>query len=155
MDFTDALFCARSFQEVAMIVVMIIRSLLNSLGKDSTMLKGYVGIRESKDLFRGVDERINSKEFKVNNHEILVTIEGEEYILPIDETEERNTVFVNKNKLTMFFYSEGELNAFVILHMHLAQTEVVLNKLVRVLYRNIKLAIDNISLTRDMYQTQE
>ena len=155
VDFTDALFCARSFQEVAMIVVMIIRSLLNSLGKDSTMLKGYVGIRESKDLFRGVDERIKSKEFKVNNHEILVTVEGEEYILPIDETEERNTVFVNKNKLTMFFYSEGELNAFVILHMHLAQTEAVLNKLVRVLYRNIKLAIDNISLTRDMYQTQE
>ncbi len=155
VDFTDALFCARSFNEVAMITLMIIRNLLNSLGKDTTNLKGYIGIRESKDVFCGINENIKPKEFKVNNDEILVEIEGNEYTLSTHETEESNTVFVNKHKLTMFFYSEGELAGFVILHMHLDETETVLNKLVRVLYRNIKLAINNISLTHDMYQTQE
>lgn len=155
VDFTDSLFFARSFQELSMIVLMIIRNLLNSLGKDSKALKGIIGIRENKDLFCGVDENIKPKQFKVNNDEILVSIEDEEYILPIAEPEERNTVFINKNKLTMFFYSERELTGFVILHMHLSETEAVLNKLVRVLYRNIKLALNNISLTHDMYQTQE
>lgn len=155
VDFTDGLFCARSFNEVAMITLMIIRNLLASLGKDYTSLEGYIGIRENKDLFCGINESIKPKEFKVQSQEIRMKIDGEEYIVSTQETEESNTVFINKNKLTMFFYTEGELNAFVILHMHLDQTETVLNKLVRVLYRNIKLAINNISLTHDMYQTQE
>ena len=60
-----------------------------------------------------------------------------------------------RNKINHLYLSLLDISGFVILHMHLDETETVLNKLVRVLYRNIKLAINNISLTHDMYQTQE
>ena len=155
VDYTDALFCARTYQEVATIILLIIQNLLASIENTTKEIEGCVGLRQSKNGYYGVNEKVEPQEFQVKNEAVMVKVEGEEYLLPILETEESSTVFVNKNRLTMFFYSEGELVAFVILHIHLNQTEGVLNKLIRVLYRNIRLAIKNIKLSHEMYETQE
>lgn len=151
----DTLFCAKSYQEISVIALMIIKNLLVSLESEHTDFEGYIAIREGEVFFLGVDEAIEPKEFMIHDGKVLVEIGGKEYDLDMVEAGESNTVFVNKDKLTMFFYEEGEMKAFVILHMHLDQNDVVLNKLVRVLYRNIKLAISNIKLSHDMYLTQE
>lgn len=155
VDYTDALFCARSYQEIATIILFIIQNLLSSIENAPKEVQGCVGIRQSKGIFNGVNEKVEPLEFQVQNQVVMVQVEDEEYLLPILENEESSTVFVNKNRLTMFFYSEGRLVAFVILHIHLNQTEGVLNKLIRVLYRNIRLAIRNIKLSHEMYETQE
>lgn len=155
VDYTDALFCARSYQEVATIILFIIQNLLASIENTPKGIEGYVGVRQFKNGYNGVNEKVEPQVFQVQNQIISVKVEDEEYLLPVVENEESSTVFVNKNRLTMFFYSEGELVAFVILHIHLDQTESVLNKLIRVLYRNIRLAIKNIKLSHDMYETQE
>lgn len=155
VDYTDALFCARDYEEAATIILSIIKSLVYSLENVPKKLEGYVGIKVSKEVFIGVDENVEPKQFRVTNHQLIIKVDGSEYVLPIKENEESSTVFANKNKLTMFFYSDHELIAFVILHIHLEQTEEVLNKLIRVLYRNVRLAINNMKLTHDMYETQE
>ena len=155
VDYTDALFCARSYQEVATIILFIIKNLLDSIEDAPKEIEGCVGVKQSQKGYHGINEKIEPQVFQVQNQMVLVKIEGEEYLVPIMENEESSTVFVNKNRLTMFFYSEGELVAFVILHMHLNQTEGVLNKLIRVLYRNIRLAIRNVKLSHEMYETQE
>lgn len=155
VDYTDALFCAKSYEGIATLILFIIRSLLASLQDAPEIIEGYAAVKESKDTFWGINEEMETMQYQVKNQEIIVKVNEEEYIIPVIETKESNTVFVNKDKLTMFFYSDGALVAFVILHIHLAQTEEVLNKLIRVLYRNVRLAINNIKLSRDMYETQE
>ena len=157
VDYTDALFCARNNQEAAAIILAIIKNLLHSLDNSPKPVEGYIGIRSSANekFFVGINEKEETKLFPIDKQQIAITIGDRGYELPIKENQESSTVFVNKNKLTMFFYSNQELIAFVVLRIHLQQTEEVLNKLLRVLYRNIRLAINNMKLTHDMYETQE
>lgn len=155
VDYTDALFCAHSYQQIAVIIFSIIKSLLDSLEKAPKNLEGCIGVREGKIGFYGINEKLESRALRIEDQHIMVKIQDEEYTIPLVETEENSTFFVDKSKITMFFYAEHKLVAFVILRTHLDETEEVLDKLLRVLYRNIRLAIRNIALTHDMYQTQE
>ena len=155
VDYTDTLLCARTYEEMVTVILSIIKNLFSSIGNSSKQIEGYVGIKESNNSFYGISECMLSKQFMVKAGEIIVHVKDKEYFIPIQEPEESGTVFVSKNELTMFFYSENELIAFVILHIHLKETDDILNKLMRVLYRNIRLAINNIKLTSDMYETQE
>ena len=155
VDYTDILFCARTYQEVANIILFIIKNLFTAIGNIPEQMQGYIGIKESVNSFYGVSECMNPKQFLVRADEVIVNVKEKHYFIPIEESEESSTVFVNKNELTMFFYSEKGLIAFVILHIHLDETDGILNNLMRVLYRNIFLAIKNIKLSNDMYETQE
>lgn len=155
VDHIDTLFCARTYQEVMAITLFIIKNLFASIGNIPQQMEGYIGVRESKDSFYAISESMLPKQFWVQDKEVTVSVGEEQYTIPIAESKESSTVFVNKNKLTMFFYSEKELVVFVILHINLEKTDEVLNKLVRVLYRNIRLAINNVKLSNDMYETQE
>lgn len=155
VDYTDTLLCARTYQEVMSITLFMIKNLFTSVENIPKQMEGYIGIRESKDSFYAMSESMLPKQFLVQDEEVIVRVEEEWYTLPIAESEESSTVFINKNKLTMFFYSKKELVVFVILHINLGKTDEVLNKLMRILYRNIRLAINNVKLSKDMYETQE
>lgn len=155
VDNTDILFRARSYSDIVSIILFLIKNLFETIEDASCNLRGFVAIRERENIYLGIDENVNPVQFRGNGEEINLTLEDCEYTLPISENDDSSTVFVNKNKLTMHFYVEGQLFAFVVLHMNLEDTDEVLNKLVRVLYRNIHLALNNIKLTNDMYQTQE
>ena len=155
VDNTDILFRARSYSDIVSIILFLIKNLFETIEDSSCNLRGFVAIRERENTYLGIDENVNPVQFHGNGEEINLMLEDCEYVLPINENDDSSTVFVNKNKLTMHFYVEGQLFAFVVLHMNLEDTDEVLNKLVRVLYRNIHLAINNIKLTNDMYQTQE
>lgn len=157
VDYTDALFCTRNKQEVATIILAIIKNLLHSLDNKPKPIEGYIGIRSSTNekFFVGINEKVETKLFLIDKQQISLNIEDHCYDIPIKENPESSTVFANKHKLTMYFYSNQELIAFIVLRIHLNQTEEVLNKLLRVLYRNIRLAINNLKLTQDMYETQE
>lgn len=155
VDNTDILFRARSYTDIISIILFLIRNLFEAIEGSCCNLRGYVAIKEGANYFFGIDEHVSPIRFEADKDELSLKLEQSEYTIPLKETEDSSTVFVSKNKLTMHFYVEEKLFAFVVLHMDLEDTDEVLNKLVRVLYRNIHLAINNIKLTNDMYQTQE
>lgn len=155
VDNTDILFRARNYAEIASIMLFLVRTLLKTIEGSTCDLRGYIAVLEERERYLGINQNMEPIQFMPGPQEVHIDLEGEEYDIPIDEDNDSNTVFINKNKLFMHFYVEGRLFAFMIFHIHLADTDEVLNKLVRVLYRNIHLAINNIKLTHDMYETQE
>ena len=155
VDNTDILFRARNYAEIVSIILFLIKNLFETIEGSSCHLRGYVAIQEDKNKYFGIDETVNTAQFIANENEVYIKLEDSDYNIPINETNDSSTVFVNKNLLTMHFYVDSKLFAFVVLHIDLEDTDEVLNKLVRVLYRNIHLAINNIKLSNDMYETQE
>lgn len=155
VDNTDILFRARSYSEIISIIRLLIQNLFQAIETSACELQGYIGIKCGQGKYFGIDECEVPVKFLAHQEELRVTLQEHEYTIPISECADSSTVFISKNKLTMHFYVSGELFAFVIMHMNLQDTDEVLNKLVRVLYRNIHLALNNIKLTSDMYQTQE
>lgn len=153
---TNSMFQAKNEKELAVVVFTACKCFVSIHTKIKPCYKSYFAMTDNRGDFLMFEDNLKSKMVCRTQNQIYVEIEGKEISIPYFCEEYREPIYIQDGYLCMTFYDNHSLNAFFIMQNGFEEKVVeIMKQELMLCYGNLKLAISNIRLSKEMYETQE
>lgn len=153
---TNSMFQAKNEKELAVVVFTACKCLIGVNTRIESDYQSYFGMIDKRGDFTFFMDDLKTRTMKRENENLAIPIGDNKLYIPNIYEKEEPAITIKDGYLTMAFYENYALNAFVIIQNHFdTEKSEQLKQELNVCYGTLKLAISNIRLSEDMYQTQE
>lgn len=153
---TNSFFQAKNAKELSSVVFTACKCFVSIHAKIKPCYKAFFAMADNRGKFTMFGENLKSQEVQGIRNRLKVSVDGKEVVLPYFQDEHRESIYIQDGLLIMTFYENNCLNAFFVMENEFEDKVAELMKRELMLcYGNLKLAISNNRLSREMYETQE
>lgn len=153
---TNSMFQAKNEKELAVVVFNACKCLIGVNTRIESDYQSYFGMVDNRGDFTFFMDDLKTSVIKCGTENLTVPFADTKIYIPRIYEKEEPAISIKDSYMLMAFYENYTLNAFLIIQNHFnTENSQHLKRELNVCYGTLKLAISNIRLSEDMYQTQE
>lgn len=153
---TNSMFQANNERDLAVVVFTAFKCLVSARCRIEKDYQSFFGIANDRDEVKMFRDDLSCEILKRRQDDLIVWIDGKEMSFPCYSKQIEPSIEMQKGCIVLLFYEQYELNAFLILKNRFESQNISqLKQELEILYGNLKLALSNTRLKKDMYETQE